>query len=39
VGVLGEVGATEFIGEPAPVNVAFSEDTEDGRTAVGANTR
>lgn len=47
VGVLGEVGATEFIGEPAPVNVAFSEDTvnaADGRTAAGgspagANTR
>ncbi|UWE11184.1 hypothetical protein [Actinacidiphila bryophytorum] len=35
VGVLGEVAATEFVGEPAPVNVAFSEDTQDGRTSAG----
>ncbi|WNI16836.1 discoidin domain-containing protein [Actinacidiphila sp. ITFR-21] len=27
VAVLGDGAATEFIGEPAPVNVAFSEDT------------
>jgi hypothetical protein len=31
VGVLGERGATEFIGETAPVNVAFSEDTGGGQ--------
>ncbi|WP_051951208.1 hypothetical protein [Actinacidiphila yeochonensis] len=32
VAVLGEGAATEFVGEPAPVDVAFSEDT-DQKTA------